>query len=58
MTVLKIALIALGIAIVCIGAAVWYVIGQFVVGYAKMEADERVAESAPTQKTSSENHAD
>jgi uncharacterized membrane protein len=58
MTVLKIALIAVGIAIVCIGAVVWYVIGQFVVGYAKMEADERVAESAPPQKASNENHTD
>ncbi|MDQ6689926.1 MAG: hypothetical protein M3Z18_05410 [Gemmatimonadota bacterium] len=53
MTAFQIALIGLAILVIGLAAIVWHVIGHLVVGYAKMEADERIEENAPTPERSS-----
>jgi hypothetical protein len=50
MTPFRIALIALAILVIGLGVIIWHVIGRLVVGYAKMEADERIEENAPVSE--------
>ena len=53
----RIGLIVFAVIAFAIGAVVWYVIGQLVVGYARMEAGERLEESAPSSPShTSEDH--
>ena len=47
MSLLRVFLIAVGAVVVSAAALAWYVIGRLVVGYAKLDAEERIEELAP-----------
>lgn len=54
----KVALIVSGVIVLGICAVIWYVLGQLVVFYARMEAEERIDDLTTGPDTANEDHPD
>ena len=51
MSPLRILVVAFAIVLLVAGALLWRALGDLVVGFAKMEAEERIEENAPGRET-------